>query len=61
MQIRYKMLKLKDVCEKILKEVTSDLQKCWIKSVKSIKKVLQELKSIRKSTPVENPYHVETS
>ena len=31
------------------------------KSVKSIKKVLQELKFVRKSPPAENPHHVETS
>ena len=31
------------------------------KSVKSIKKVLQELKSARKSPPAENPHHAETS
>ena len=30
-------------------------------SVKRIKKVLQELKSVRKSPPAENPHHVETS
>ena len=28
MHIRYKILKLKDVYEKVLKEVTCDLQKC---------------------------------
>ena len=31
------------------------------KSVQSIKKVLQELKSVRKSSPAENPYHEVTS
>ena len=28
MQIRYKILKVKDVCEKVLKEVTCDKQQC---------------------------------
>ena len=40
MQIRYYILKVKDVYEKVLKEVTSDLQKCSIivlyKKVKSL-------------------------
>ena len=31
------------------------------KTIESIKKVLQELKSARKSPPVENPHHAETS
>ena len=31
------------------------------KSIKSIKKVLQELKSAQKSPPAENPDHAETS
>ena len=31
------------------------------KSVKSIKKVFQELKSARKSPPAQNPHHAETS
>ena len=32
-----------------------------VQSVKSIKKVLQELKSAGKSPPAENPHHAETS
>ena len=31
------------------------------KSVKSIKKVLQELRPVPKSPPAENPHHAETS
>ena len=31
------------------------------KTIESIKKVLQELKSARKSPPVENQHHAETS
>ena len=37
------------------------LQRVLNKSAKSIKKVLQELKSARKSPPAENPHHAETS
>ena len=62
MQIRYKILKVKDVFEKVLKEVTCDLR-TWVlnKSVKSNKKVLQELKSVWKSPPAENPHQAESS
>ena len=38
MQIRYKLLKAKDVYEKVLKEVTCDLQKSKIKVLKALKK-----------------------
>ena len=61
MQIIYKILRVKDVYEKVLKEVTCKLQKALNKSVKSIKKVLQVLQSVRKSSPVENAHHAETS
>ena len=82
MQIRYKLLKLKDFCEIVLKEVTCPnspkrsylwltkvlnkrsylwLTKVLNKSVKSIKKVLQEVKFVQKSPPAENPHHAETS
>ena len=37
------------------------LTKVLIKSVKSIKKVFQKLKSLRKSQPAENPHQAETS
>ena len=37
------------------------LQRVLNKSAKSIKKVLQELKSARKSPLAENPHHAETS
>ena len=38
MQIRYKLSKVKDVYEKVLKEVTCDLQKCQIKVLKALDK-----------------------
>ena len=38
MQIRYKILKVKDVYEKDLQEVACGLQKCYIKVLKAIKK-----------------------
>ena len=38
MQIRYYILKVKDIYEKVLKEVTSDLQKSSIIVLKSLKK-----------------------
>ena len=38
MQIRYKLLKVKDIYEKVLREVACDLQKCWIKVLKALKK-----------------------
>ena len=40
------MLKVKDVYEKALKEVTSNLQKVLNESVKSIKKVLEVLEFV---------------
>ena len=49
-QISYKILKVKDVYEKVLKEVTCNLQKVLNKSIKSIKKELQVLESVRKSS-----------
>ena len=70
MQIKYKLLKLKGFCEIVLKEVTCPnspkrsylwLTKMLNKSVKSIKKVFQELKFVQKSPPAENPHHAETS
>ena len=48
MQIRYKLLKVNGVYEKLLKEVTSDLEHC---KIKVIEKLLQELKSVPKSPP----------
>ena len=38
MQIRYKISKVKDVYEKVLKEVFLYLQKCQIKVLKALKK-----------------------
>ena len=61
MEITYKILKVKDICKKVLKEVTCNLRKVLNKGVKSIKKVLQVLESVRKSSPAENPHHVETT
>ena len=55
------MLKVKDVYEKVLKEVTCNLQKVLNESVKSIKKVLRVLESARKFPPAGNPHHTETS
>ena len=55
------MLKVKDVYEKFLKEVTCNLRKVLNESVKSIKKVLRVLESARKSPPIENPHHAETN
>ena len=48
MQIRCKLLKVKYIYEKGLKEVTCDLLLVLNKNVKSIKKLLQELKSVWK-------------
>ena len=56
-----KMLKVKDIYEKVLKEVTCSLRKVLNESVKSIKKVLKVLESVRKSPPAENPHHAETN
>ena len=55
MQIRYKILNVKDVYEKVLEDLW--LAKVLNKSAKSIKKVLQVLKSVWKSPPAENPHH----
>ena len=55
------MLKVKDVYKKVLKKVTCNLRKVLNESVKSIKKVLKVLESVRKSPPAENPHHAETS
>ena len=46
MQISYKILKIKDIYEKDLKEVTCKLPKLFHNSIKSIKKVLQVLESV---------------
>ena len=54
MQISYKILKVKDVYEKFLKEVTCSLRKVLKKSVKSIQKVLQARESL------ENPHQPKT-
>ena len=54
------MLKVKDIYEKVLKEVTSNLQKVLNESVKSIK-YLKVLESVRKSPPAKNLHHAETS
>ena len=54
-----KMLKVKDVYEKVLKEVTCNLRKVLNESVKSIKKVIKVLESVQKSPPAENPHHAE--
>ena len=61
MEITYKIWKVKDVYEKVLKEVTCNLQKVLNKTVKNIKKVIKVLKSVRKSSRVENPHYAETS
>ena len=55
------MLKVKDVFEKVLKEITCNLRKVLNESVKSIKKVLNVLESVRKFQLAENPHHAETS
>ena len=55
------MSKVKDVYEKVLKEVISNLRKVLNESVKSIKKTLKVLESVRESLPAENPYHAETN
>ena len=44
-----------------MKKLTSNLQKVLNESVKSIKKVLKVLESVRKSPPPENPHHAEIS
>ena len=49
------MSKVKDVYEKVLKEVTCNLRKVLNESVKSIKKVLKVLESVGKFPPAENP------
>ena len=41
MQIKYKIWKVKDVYEKFLKEVISDLQICWKKVLQALKKYLK--------------------
>ena len=51
MQISYKILKVKDVYEKVLKELICNLQKVLNESIKSIKKILEVLESVRKSPP----------
>ena len=55
------MLKVKDVYEKFLKEVTYNLQKVLNESVKSVKKVPKVLESVRKSPSNENLHHTKTS
>ena len=55
------MSKVKDVYEKVLKEVTCNLRKVLNESVKSNKKVLKVLESVRKSPPAKNPHHAETN
>ena len=60
MQITYKIWKVKDAYEKVLKEVTNNLWEVLNNSVKSIKNVRQELESVRKSSAAENPHHAET-
>ena len=55
------MLKVKDVYEKVLEEVTCKLRKVLNESAKSIKKVLKLLEFVRKSSPAENPHHAETN
>ena len=57
----YKILKVKNVYEKVLKEVACNLQKVLNESVKSIKKVLKVLESVQKSPPAENQHHAKTS
>ena len=55
------MLKVKDIYGKVLKDVTCNLRKVLNESVKSIKKVLKVLESVRKSPPAANPHNAETS
>ena len=55
------MLKVKDVYEKVLKELTCNLQKVFNESVKSIKKVLKVLESVPESPPAKLSHHAETS
>ena len=55
------MLKVKDVYETVLEEVTCNLRKVLNESVKSIKKVLKVLESARKFPPAEDPHHAETN
>ena len=59
-QIRYKILKVKDLYEEVLKKLLV-LTKVLNKGVKSVKKLFQELKYVRKSPPAKNPHHAETS
>ena len=61
MQITYKIRKVKDVYEKVLKEITCNFQKVLNKSVKSIKKVFKVVESARKFPPAKNPHLAETS
>ena len=61
MQITYTIWEVKDAYEKVLKEVSCNLQKVLNKSVKNIRKVLQVLESVWKSPLAENLEHAETS
>ena len=54
MQIIYKIWKIKDIHEKVLK-VTCNLQEVLNKSVKSIKGVLKVLESVQKSPLSQKP------
>ena len=49
------MLKVKDVYQEALKEVTWNLQKVLDESLKSIKKVHKALESVWKSSPAKKP------
>ena len=57
MQIWYKILKVKKRLWKNPKRSYLWLTKVLNKSVKSVKKVFQELKSFQKSPPAKNPHH----
>ena len=59
MQTSYKILKIKDIYEKDLKEVTCKLPKLFHNSIKSIKKVLQVLESVWKFPLTKNLHHAE--
>ena len=61
MQITCKICQEKDVCDKVLEEITCQLRKTLNESVKSIKNDTKELKSVWKFSLAENPNHTETS
>ena len=61
MHITCKICQEKDVCDKVLEEITCQLRKTLNESIKSIKNDTKELKSVWKFSLAENPNHTETS